>query len=168
MAGQAYQFTPSASDADQDVVTFVITNKPSWATFNSATGALTGTPVASDAGMYANVEIAATDGNEVTALSPFAITVTAPASAGTSAVTLAWTPPTENVDGSTLVDLSGYKIHYGDASQQYSDTIAVSNPGLTRYVIDALPPGTHYVAMTAYTSSGAESDYSGEVKVTVN
>ena len=83
-------------------------------------------------------------------------------------VTLAWTPPTENVDGSTLVDLSGYKIHYGDSPQSYSETISVSNPGLTRYVIDALPPGTHYVAMTAYNASGAESDYSDEVQVTVN
>ena len=77
-------------------------------------------------------------------------------------------PPTENVDGSALVDLSGYRIHYGDQPQAYSETIAVSNPGLTRFVIESLPPGTHYVAMTAYNTSGAESDYSEEVKVTVN
>ena len=44
----------------------------------------------------------------------------------------------------------------------------MSNPGLTRFVIDACPPGTHYVAMTAYNTSGAESDYSHEVSVTVN
>ena len=166
LAGQAYKFTPSASDPEKDNVSFTIANKPTWAAFDATTGALTGTPAS--AGTFANIEIAATDGNSVTALPQFNITVTAPASTSTSVVTLAWTPPTENVDGSALVDLSGYKIHVGDQPQSYSETISVSNPGLTRFVIDALPPGTHYVAMTAYNTSGAESDYSEEVKVTVN
>ncbi len=163
IAGQAYQFTPGASDADKDVVTFVITNKPSWATFNSSTGALTGTPAA--AGIFANVEIAATDGKDVSPLPAFTITMTAPAGSSSSVVSLAWTPPTENDDGTTLVDLAGYKIHYGDKPGTYTKTVSVSNPGLTRYVLDALPAGKHYLAMTAYNLAGLESRFSPEVSV---
>jgi hypothetical protein len=168
VVGQAYQFKPSASDPDKDKVTFTIANKPAWAVFDAGTGALTGTPAAKDAGPFANIEIAATDGTHVTALPQFTITVTATASTGTKSVSLAWTPPTQNDDGSTLVDLSGYKIHYGDTPQSYSEMITVSNAGLTRYVIDAMPSGKHYIAMTAVNASGAESDYSPEVSVTVN
>jgi putative Ig domain-containing protein len=168
VVGQPYNFTPSASDPEQDVVSFTIANKPAWAAFNTKTGALTGTPAAADVGTFANIEIAATDGNSVTPLPQFTLTVSAAPNSAGSPVELAWTPPTENVDGSALTDLSGYKIHYGDSPQTYSETIAVTNPGLTRFALESLPAGTHYVAMTAYNSVGAESDYSDEVKITVN
>src|SRR5262245_29925611 len=50
-AGKAYTFTPTAKDADSaDKVTFTIANKPAWAAFDTATGALTGTPSAQDVG----------------------------------------------------------------------------------------------------------------------
>jgi hypothetical protein len=166
--GKAYNFTPNASDPDQDVVSFTIANKPSWAAFNTDTGALTGTPTAANVGKFADIEIAATDGRNVTPLPQFTLTVAAAADAAANPVTIAWTPPTQNEDGTALTNLSGYRIHYGDAPQSYSGTIAVSNPGLTRYVIESLPAGTHYIAMTAYNALGAESDYSDEVKVTVN
>lgn len=167
IVGKPYNFTPTATDPEHDSVSFTIANKPAWAAFNTDTGALTGTPTQADIGTFKGIEIAATDGNSVTPLPQFTLTV---AAAGTAAqaVTLAWTPPTENVDGTALTDLSGYRIHYGDASGAYSDTIPISNPGLTRFVLDSLPAGTHYIAMTAYNKTGAESDYSDEVKITVN
>ena len=43
-AGSFYSFTPTAGDPDGDALTFNATNVPAWATFNKATGALTGTP----------------------------------------------------------------------------------------------------------------------------
>jgi hypothetical protein len=164
--GQGYSFTPSAADADKDAVTFTIANKPSWAAFNAVTGALTGTPAAKDAGAYAGIEIAATDGKAVTALPAFAITVAA--AVATNNVSLSWTPPTQNADGSTLTDLSGYKIHYGIESGNYSGSVTVSNAGLTRYDLDSLPKGKIFIAMTAMNTAGAESDFSKEVAVTVN
>lgn len=36
----AYSFTPTASDANGDNLTFSIVNKPSWANFDTATGRL--------------------------------------------------------------------------------------------------------------------------------
>jgi hypothetical protein len=38
--------------------------------------------------------------------------------------------------------------------------IQVSNPGITLYVVDNLAAGTHYFAVTAYNTAGAESDRS--------
>ncbi len=59
---QAYSFTPTASDPDNDPLTFTIENKPQWASFSSSTGALTGTPSDSDVGTYANITITVSDG----------------------------------------------------------------------------------------------------------
>ena len=165
--GQAYEFKPTAADADKDTVTFTIANKPAWAAFDVTTGALTGTPVASDVGAFSGIEIAATDGKDVTALPKFAITVAA-ASPGAKSVSVAWTPPTQNDDGSTLTDLSGYKIHYGTTSQNYTESVSLTNAGLTTYQLDSVPSGKIYIAMTAVNAAGAESDYSSEVAVTVN
>lgn len=84
-----------------------------------------------------------------------------------SAVTIDWTPPTENTDGTTLENLAGYKIHYGTASKKYTQTISVRNPGLVRYVISSLSPGTYYFSVTAYNSAGTESPFSSEVSARV-
>jgi hypothetical protein len=85
-----------------------------------------------------------------------------------NAVTLSWQAPTENTNGSELTDLSGYTIHYGTQSQNYTNQIQVDNPGLTTYVVDNLSPGTYYFAVSANTSGGFQSALSPEVSATVN
>lgn len=72
----AYSFTPTASDADAgDVLTFNITNKPTWASFNTVTGALTGTPAGTDTGITTGIVISVSDGTTSTALPAFDIEV---------------------------------------------------------------------------------------------
>jgi fibronectin type III domain protein len=83
--------------------------------------------------------------------------------ASSSAVTLAWEAPTENSNGTPITGLAGYKIHYGTAPQEYTQVVSVSNPSLSRYVLDSLPSGTYYFAITAYNSQGMESALSGEI-----
>jgi hypothetical protein len=168
-AGRTYSFTPVVTDADDgDVVTFTIANKPEWLTFNAQTGLLSGTAPAAE-GTFAGVEISATDGEATTALPAFTITVSAAtAGGGSGSVALAWTPPTQNDDGSTLTDLSGYKIHYGTESGNYTETVDVDNAGLSRFELSSLPQGQLYIAMTAVNASGAQSAFSPEVAVTVN
>jgi len=84
-------------------------------------------------------------------------------------VTLTWQPPTQNADGSPLMDLSGYNIYVGTQSNTYDyREIRLDNPGLSAYVVENLEPGTYYIAATAFNSSGIESSYSGEVVRTVN
>jgi hypothetical protein len=90
-----------------------------------------------------------------------------PAPPAASSVTLGWMPPTENNDGSPITNLAGYKIHYGKTSSEYTETVALENAGLTRYVVDNLPSGTYYFAITAYNASGVESPLSGEISATV-
>lgn len=92
----------------------------------------------------------------------------APPTASTGAVTLNWTPPTENTDGTPLTDLTGYDIYYGTSSGNYTQTITVSNPGIATYVVDNLSPGTYYFSVTAVSSAGAQSPLSPEVSTTVN
>ena len=73
---QAYSFTPQASDDDVgDTLSFTISNRPSWATFNGVTGNLSGTPDAGDVGSYNNIVIRVSDGADSAALPAFSITV---------------------------------------------------------------------------------------------
>jgi hypothetical protein len=74
----AYSFTPTATDVDAaDVLTFSIANKPTWASFNTATGALTGTPANADAGISGGIVISVNDGTVTVALPAFEIEVIA-------------------------------------------------------------------------------------------
>jgi hypothetical protein len=149
-------------------VHFSIAHQPSWATFDVNTGKLSGTPHANQVGKYDGIAINMVADNDTVSLPAFTITVV-PATAGQSgAVTLSWQAPTENADGSQLVDLKGYKVHYGASSKSYSETIQVTNPGLTTYVVDNLPAGKYYFAVTAYNSTGYESSLSGEVATRVD
>ena len=91
-----------------------------------------------------------------------------PPPASSSNISFSWVAPTENSNGSPLTNLAGYKIHYGTASQDYTQVVAVNNPSLNRYVLDSLPSGTWYFAITAYNSAGIESTLSGEISATLN
>jgi hypothetical protein len=73
--GNSYSFTPTSSDPDGDSLTFSITGRPQWATFNNNTGSLTGTPGTESAGTYGNIVISASDGSESVSLNSFSITV---------------------------------------------------------------------------------------------
>lgn len=91
-----------------------------------------------------------------------------PTTSSSNAVSLSWEPPTENSDGSPLMDLRGYKIHYGSESGIYSDTIDLSNPGLSMYVVQNLTAGQYYFAIAAYNSRGTESTLSPEMSTIVD
>lgn len=153
-SGTAYSFRPSAADANGDALTFSIANRPAWASFNTATGQLSGTPSAASVGTYSNIVIGVSDGKASAALPAFAITV---ADVSVGAATLSWVAPTTNTDGSTLTNLAGFRIYYGASSAQMSRTIQVANASVSTYVVGDLVPGTYYFAVRAYTTSGAES-----------
>jgi hypothetical protein len=153
--GAAYAFTPSASGgASGATLTFSIQNKPAWASFNSGTGALTGTPAAAYAGTYSNVVISVSDGTNSASLPAFSITVNQ-VSNGTA--TLNWTSVTQNTDGSPLSDLAGYHVRYGTSKTSLSNVVTVSSSSGTTYVVSNLSSGTWYFAVTAYASDGSES-----------
>lgn len=158
--GTGYNFTPAAVDVDGNALSFSISNKPSWATFNTLTGSLTGTPTA--AGTYANIVITVSDGQSAASLTAFSIVVNA---AGGSA-TLSWTAPTQNTDGSSLTDLAGYTIYYGTSDSNLSNSVSVS--ALTSYSISGLVVGqTYYFAIAAVNSAGQKGPLSSPVNKTI-
>jgi hypothetical protein len=79
--GTSYSFTPSASDPDGDVLTFSISGRPAWASFDASNGRLSGTPGIGNVGVFSNIRITATDGVDTAVLGPFSITVVAANSA---------------------------------------------------------------------------------------
>jgi len=156
---QQYLFLPNASDTDGDNLTFSIVNRPAWASFDATTGQLSGTPVQGEEGVYDNIEISVSDADSTASLPLFAITV---AQAATGSVTLTWTPPTKNTDGSPLTDLIAYKIYYGLTQGNYPNEIRIDNPGISTYVIDNLNPNTYYFVATSINSTEIESNFSNE------
>jgi hypothetical protein len=159
----AYSFRPTASDANGDTLTFSITGKPSWASFNTSTGQLSGTPSTSHAGTFANILIKVSDGKATASLPSFSIDVT---QASLGSATLSWSAPMMNTDGTTLTNLAGYRIFYGKSSSAMSQSVQIANAGVTTYVID-LAPGTYFFSIKAYSGNGAESDSSNVVSKVV-
>jgi hypothetical protein len=78
-----------------------------------------------------------------------------------SSVTLTWTPPTTNTDGTELTDLAGYLVYYGTSSGSYGSPIDVGN--VNTYSITNLAAGSYYFAVKAYDTARINSDFSNEV-----
>ncbi len=155
--GSPYSFTPTASDPAGNTLTFSIQNLPSWASFSTATGALTGTPTAANAGSYTNIVISVSDGSASASLPAFTLSVN---QVSNGSADLTWTPVTSNTNGSVLMDLAGYRVHYGTSAKGMSTVVTLANPSLTTYLVSNLSSGTWYFGVTAYASDGTESTLS--------
>ena len=83
-------------------------------------------------------------------------------------VTLSWTAPTQNEDGTPLTNLAGYKLYYGTATGNYPTIINIPNPAALTFMVDNLTVDeTYYFVGTAYNTDGIESRYSNEAVKTV-
>ena len=125
-AGKPYSFTPGASDADNDFLEFTIENKPTWASFNTETGALTGTPTDADVGDTADITISVTDGRDTRSVGPFKIKIK-PRN----------TPPTANAPPT----ISGVPANAVTINQAYSFQPSASDPNgdALRFAISGRP-----------------------------
>ena len=73
---EAYEYEPIASDIDaENTLTFSITNQPSWASFDTTTGILSGVPTRANVDITTDIEISVTDGLEVVTLPLFDLEV---------------------------------------------------------------------------------------------
>ncbi|MBS0394697.1 MAG: hypothetical protein JSR54_08730 [Proteobacteria bacterium] len=156
-AGKLYSFQPTATSPSGATLTFSIANAPSWATFSTTTGLLSGTPGSGAVGTYANVSISVSDGTNTATLPAFTITVTA---ASSGSATVSWVAPTTRTDGTPLTNLAGFRVYYGTSPGTYTTSITVANPTVTSYVVSSLTSGTYYFVTTAYDTNGLESAYS--------
>jgi hypothetical protein len=158
-SGERYSFKPSVTDPDSTVFRFEISGKPAWAKFDVLTGRLYGTPELGDVGVYRDIVISVSDGKANASLQAFSIEVVDSRSA-TGSETLKWTPPTENEDGSPLLNLAGYRVYWGRSGESLSNSVRIDNPSVTRYVVENLAPGDYEFAVTAVNNRGIESRFS--------
>jgi hypothetical protein len=87
---------------------------------------------------------------------------------GNGLATLAWATPTQNTDGSTLTNLSAFKVLFGTSASALSQTAMVNNPQATGTTVPALASGTWYFAVRAVTSQQLESANSNVVSKTIS
>jgi hypothetical protein len=77
-----------------------------------------------------------------------------------AAATLSWTAPLENMDGSVLSNLAGFRIYYGMNSNVLDRIILIQNASVSTYVVDSLTSGTWFFAVSAVNAQGIESPLS--------
>jgi hypothetical protein len=72
--------------------------------------------------------------------------------------------PTQTVDGQTLQNLSGYRIHYGTNQNAMVNSVEVPSAGSNSYTVGSLKAGTtYYFAVRAITADGDESEISNVI-----
>ncbi|GFO55257.1 hypothetical protein GMSM_22640 [Geomonas sp. Red276] len=134
-AGGVYRFVPTSANASG----FTIVNRPPWASFDPAAGALTGTPVTADAGTYPGIVISATNGVDTVALPAFSIVVvpiapptlavsTLPDHSFTADATLNVTGNVWGVNGITLLTINGIAISF-DRDGNFSRAVTLTEGG---------------------------------------
>jgi len=142
VVGTAYSFTPTATAPKGYTITFAISGKPAWASFNTSTGQLSGTPTT--AGTYSQITIKATDGPSTAALAPFAITVSSP---------VANTPPTISGTPTTSVNVG--------SAYSFTPTAADANNNPLSFSIQNKPSWATFSIASGQLSGTPTATYAG-------
>ncbi|MEE4185437.1 MAG: putative Ig domain-containing protein [Gammaproteobacteria bacterium] len=164
--GQLWTYQPAISDPDGDRLTVSATNLPGWLTLDTETGRLSGTPQAGDIRTWTGIGLTVTDGSASVRLPVFSLAVV-DEYAGPGSVTLSWLPPTQNVDGSPIASLSGYRLLYGQTPRDYTEAVVIDNPGVTTYMLEGLTAGDWYFVIQAVDGDGLISEPSAEARARI-
>jgi len=81
-------------------------------------------------------------------------------------IALNWLPPSENVDGTPLTDLAGFRAYWGYSSGDYEASITIDDHTATSATITpvGVPSGsTIWIVLTAFDLDGNESQFSNEI-----
>ncbi len=167
--GATYSFVPVANDADDDVLSFSVINRPAWANFNSSTGELSGTPEGVDVGSYADIVISVSDGDQLVSLDSFDLVVNEYQALVTGSATVSWIAPLTRIDGSQIMlsELKGYRLYHGTSADNMSLLIDLSDPTVTQHVVEGLEEGTHYFSVSVYDVDEIESERSAVESKTI-
>lgn len=182
VVGQSYSFTPQASGPSGYPLTFSISGKPAWASFNTGTGQLTGTPGTTNVGSFANITISVSDGVAKASLSPFTITVSAPVSTNTPP-TISGTPASTDVAGTAYTftpkasDTDGDPLSFSVqnlpswatfsiATGTLSGTPASANVGTYSNIVISVSDGTTSAALPAFSIAVSQPATSGSATLT--
>ncbi|MCK5293394.1 MAG: putative Ig domain-containing protein, partial [Arcobacteraceae bacterium] len=157
-----YSFIPTATDGEvnfAEILTFNITNRPSWASFNTADGNLSGTPTNTNVGTYSDINISVKDESNVTvSLAIFSIDV----NNTNDAPTISGTPITNINNGENYnFSVTGSDVDIGDTNSLVYGLIG--NPTWM-----SINTSTGEINGTANYSEGASWDISVTVADTNN
>ncbi|RVU35742.1 tandem-95 repeat protein [Rheinheimera riviphila] len=162
--GTPYSFVPAASDADEQTLTFSISNQPAWASFSSSSGALTGVPGLTDVGTTSGIVISVSDGTETASLAPFSITVQpanqSPVISGTPATSVdagtlySFTPTASDPDEGAVLTFSisnkpGW-ASFSTSTGALSGTPASTDVGVTSGIVMSVSDGTASASLAAF------------------
>ncbi|MBV8145869.1 MAG: hypothetical protein JO184_12750, partial [Gammaproteobacteria bacterium] len=110
IAEHPYTYTPCVSNPSGRALTFAITNKPAWATLNTKTGQLSGTPP-DVLTTYGGISIAVSDGLTTAKAGPFSIRVYPPSTSDKPLIS--GTPATSVSAGSAYAFQPSARDGYG-------------------------------------------------------
>ncbi|MDF2153608.1 Ig-like domain-containing protein [Vibrio sp. CAU 1672] len=158
-----YLFTPAVSDVDSQTFSFSISNKPSWASFDTASGTLAGTPGNDDVGSYSGIVISVSDGAASAALAAFSITVInvndAPAIGGTPTLVIdqdmpyRFAPTASDVDSDSLsfsIANSPTWASFNPATGLLSGTPGNEHVGVAENIRISVSDGEQTVSLPAF------------------
>jgi hypothetical protein len=162
--GQAYDFTPTATDPDGQALTFTIVNRPSWASFDAATGRLSGTPVAGDVGSVAAITITVSDGVATASLPAFTISVVptnvpptisgTPPTSVTAGQAYSFTPTAADPDGQTLTFAIANRpscATFNTSTGRLNGTPAMADAGTYSDIVISVSDGTASASLPSLT-----------------
>ena len=164
LVGASFSFVPTVDNPEAVSLTFSASSLPGWASINSATGEVSGTPGAGDVGTFVGIRITVSGGGESAITQAYSVEVVVVAN---GSATLTWIPPTEKTDGSPLTDLAGYRILWGPSPSNLGNSVTINNAGITTYLVDELTPATWYFATIAFDADGIESNLSNVASKTI-
>lgn len=165
--GEEYTYTPSATDAENDPLTWSLTQKPAGMTINATTGAISWTPA--EAGSSGTVRLVANDGSSDSVAQTFVITVSepdneAPVIGQGETDTLTTDEDTQGSTTLTATDANGDSLSWSVSSPASNGSAAVVGGNVT-YTPNANFNGND--SFTVQVSDGSLTD-SIVVNVTVN
>ena len=137
--GDLYYFIPNATDVNNDILTYSITNIPHWAAFDAASGAISGIPTISDIGYYSNIIITVSDGLATATLPSLSIMV--------------YSANVIQTENSLLNDIVGYSIYMGTSHETTLQTTLDIGLGVT-YNLGIMVDETYYFSIVALDTNG--------------
>lgn len=147
-------FTAATTTGDGKVTPVLTWSTTPAATSCAASGDWTGTKAASGTQTLPDITKSAT------------YNLTCTWGAKNSAV-LTWTAPTQNTDGTTLTDLAGFHVYYGDTAVNLNQTATVTGATVKTTTIQPLAAGTWFFAISAFNARNIDSERSAPVSITL-
>ncbi|NOQ88440.1 MAG: hypothetical protein GQ550_05895, partial [Gammaproteobacteria bacterium] len=85
----------------------------------------------------------------------------------TADIDLSWVAPVEREDNAPISpsEIAGFKIYYGSAQGQYSNSVTIDDGSATDYTFQNFTAGTYYFVITTLDTEGRESPFSAETMI---